>query len=335
MSRPTASAIALLAFSFSLQAQGPAPAPAGLVTGVGNFTHIVENMDRSLAFYRDALGLEPNNIRPDFSSNPGITKMLGAPATVQSKVSTLKIPGSAMGVELIEYKGVEHKAAHPHFYDPGAANLALRVRDVDAIFERLKKIDTKVLTKAGGPTMVNNTKVVFVQDPDGFVVEIGQAQPGAKTTAPEGSNIIGAAFEATIGDTEKTVAFYRDGAGYPITAGASFNGNQLMAETAGAPGASFRQSRSSIPGTSFPMTFIEFKNIERKPLHTHITDPGTALIQLRVRDADEAAMKLAAAGGTIVSEGGHAAEIAPGRKIALVRDPNNLFLELVGAPPEK
>src|SRR5579871_655514 len=90
MSRPTASAIALLAFSFSLQAQGPAPAPAGLVTGVGNFTHIVENMDRSLAFYRDALGLEPNNIRPDFSSNPGITKMLGAPATVQSKVSTLK-----------------------------------------------------------------------------------------------------------------------------------------------------------------------------------------------------------------------------------------------------
>jgi hypothetical protein len=43
-----------------------------------------------------------------------------------------KVPGLAMGVELIEYKDIERKAQNPRSYDPGAANLALRVRDLDA-----------------------------------------------------------------------------------------------------------------------------------------------------------------------------------------------------------
>ena len=42
------------------------------VIGVGNFSHIVSDLDRALAFYRDGLGLEVTTNQP-FSPNPAIT----------------------------------------------------------------------------------------------------------------------------------------------------------------------------------------------------------------------------------------------------------------------
>lgn len=41
------------------------------IVGVGNFSHIVRDMDRALAFYRDVLGLEVAIDQP-FSPNPAI-----------------------------------------------------------------------------------------------------------------------------------------------------------------------------------------------------------------------------------------------------------------------
>ena len=37
---------------------GAQSAPVSDVVGVGNFTHVVRDMDRAVAFYRDLLGLE-------------------------------------------------------------------------------------------------------------------------------------------------------------------------------------------------------------------------------------------------------------------------------------
>jgi hypothetical protein len=77
------------------------------------------------------------------------------------------------------------------------------------------------------------------------------------------------------------------------------------------------------------VTFIEFKDIDRKPLHTRIQDPGTAILQLMVRDVDSLVAKLKAGGATVVSVGGEAVNIGTNARIAIVRDPNNLFLELI------
>jgi len=76
------------------------------------------------------------------------------------------------------------------------------------------------------------------------------------------------------------------------------------------------------------MTFIEFKDIDRKPLNTRVQDPCTAILQILVRDVDSVLKRVTANGGTIVSAGGEALSIGTAR-IALVRDPNNLFLELI------
>ena len=49
--------VALLFFAASPQPTAQTPATSD-VTGVGNFSHVVRDMDRAVAFYRDVLGLE-------------------------------------------------------------------------------------------------------------------------------------------------------------------------------------------------------------------------------------------------------------------------------------
>ncbi len=295
-----------------------AQAPADEIVGVGNFSHIVQNLDKSLEFYRDVLGLEVAVNQP-FAPNAAIAK-LGNTLGGQSRYAALKVPGSEIGVELIEYKDIQRKPQHPHFYDPGAANMILRVRDLDAVFTKLQKFGATVITAAGKPVTINNTiHVVFVQDPDGFVVELGQGTPSG-------------AFELSVVNSEESVKFYNDLLGFSMKLGAEFNTNKLMAETAGAPGASFRQSRAMIPGTSVSMTLIEFKDIDRKPLKGRVQDPGTAILQLRVHDVVALTKKLKDAGVPVVTTGGEPVEVGPGLKIAIVRDPNNLLLELLQAP---
>ena len=76
-------------------------------------------------------------------------------------------------------------------------------------------------------------------------------------------------------------------------------------------------------------TFIEWKNIEGKKLTGRTQDPGTTVLQLRVRDVTALTAKLKAAGAHVVTTGGVPVEVIPGLKISIVRDPSNVLLELV------
>lgn len=297
------------------------------VVGVGNFSRIVANIDRAVAFYRDVLGLEVTTNVP-FSPNPPIMR-LGNTLGAQSRMMQLRVPGSDMGVELIEYKDIERRVQSPRFVDPGTANQAFRVRDLSRIVARLPGSGAKIITEGGTSTKLNNSQFLFLQDPDGFVVELIEGAAPADSKVPATSNVYGSAFELTVNDSEQSVKFYKDMLGIDMPLGASFNDNQQMARTAGAPGASFRQSRAPIPGSSTVFTLIEFKNVPRTPLTGRVQDPGTAILQLRVRDVDALVKKMKAAGVPIVTTGGEAVEIRPGLKIVIVRDPNNLMLELM------
>ena len=314
----------LLALSPRLTAQNT---PASDVVGVGNFSRIVRDMDRAVGFYRDVLGLEVTTNVP-FSPNPAIMR-LGNTIGAQSRMMQLRVPGSDMGVELIEYKDIERRVQSPRFVDPGTANQAFRIRDLSRVLAKLPGSGAKIITEGGTPTKLNNAQFLFLQDPDGFVVELVEAPAPADSKAPATSNVYGAAFELTVNDSEQSVKFYKDMLGIDMPLGAAFNDNQQMARTAGAPGASFRQSRATIPGSSTVFTLIEFKNVPRTPLTGRVQDPGTAIVQLRVRDVVALVKKMKAAGAAVVTTGGEAVEIRPGLKIAIVRDPNNLMLELM------
>jgi catechol 2,3-dioxygenase-like lactoylglutathione lyase family enzyme len=330
----TAAILVMAAASTCVFAQAPAaqtPAPAGDVVGVGGFSHIVENVERSVAFYRDVLGLEmPNPPRP-FDSTPWIIAMGNTPGA-QSRPAILHIPGSKLGVELIDYKDIERKAVHPRFQDPGAASLILTVRDIDPLMAKLKAAHAHINSKGGEPATIQGANggrghVVFVQDPDGFFIEISQRDPAPATTAPESSNIIGGAFEIIVADLDQTLHIYRDILGFQTLPPTAWDGTKLMMDTAGTPGAQFRRSAATIPGTSVTMAFMEFKDIDRKPLHTNIQDPGTAILQVGVRDIDATVKALKAAGLEVISKNGEPVLNGTSR-FCMLRDPNNLYLEL-------
>ena len=119
----TLPALLVLATGFSpIQAQ--TPAEPGVVVGVGGFSHIVANVEESVEFYRDVLGLEMPNPPQEFAAIPWIIDMGNTPGS-QSRPAHLFIPGSKLAIELIDYKDIDRQAVHPRFQDPGAASLIL------------------------------------------------------------------------------------------------------------------------------------------------------------------------------------------------------------------
>jgi catechol 2,3-dioxygenase-like lactoylglutathione lyase family enzyme len=312
------------------------PAAPGDVVGVGGFSHIVANVERSVAFYRDVLGLEMPNPPRAFDSTPWIIDMGNTPGA-QSRPAILHIPGSKLGVELIDYKDIDRKPGHPNFQDPGAASLILTVRDIDPLMSKLKEAHAHINSKGGEPATIvgpndSRGRVVFVQDPDGFFIEISQRDPAPATTAPPSSNIIGGAFEIIVADLDQTLHIYRDVLGFQTLPPTAWDGTKLMMDTAGTPGAQFRRSSAIIPGTAVMMAFMEFKDIDRQPLHTRIQDPGTAILQVGVRDIDATVKGLKAAGVTVISKNGEPVQNGTSR-FCMLRDPNNLYLELFQRGP--
>ncbi len=284
-------------FALCLMAQtAPPAAPAGEVLGVGNFIHPVANLDKSIEFYRDAIGLQLTGAPGPhlFTANAVVSTLYDAPG-VQSRVASLRIPGSEMAVEMVEFKDIATTPSRPRLQDPGAIILSLTVPDLDAVAARLKQ------AKTNGE--------ILVQDPDGIFIRLTEGK------------VAGAGFGVSIGDTEKTTRFYHDVLGFQVQVGAAFQGP---------PGAQFRRSTALIPGTSFPMEFLEFKGADRKPAHPAIHDPGASVLRLRVRDIDGHREGVQSGGRPVVSTGGEVVSVGRSRAV-IVRDLNNLFLQAMQA----
>jgi catechol 2,3-dioxygenase-like lactoylglutathione lyase family enzyme len=73
------------------------------VVGVGPFLHIVSDLDQSLEFYHGKLGLELNRPPSDqFTDDPAVANLYGVPGK-KFRAAVLKVPGSAMGIELVQW----------------------------------------------------------------------------------------------------------------------------------------------------------------------------------------------------------------------------------------
>jgi catechol 2,3-dioxygenase-like lactoylglutathione lyase family enzyme len=316
---------------------GQTRAPSAAAVGVLGFNHIVNNVERSVEFYRDVIGLGMTEAPKPFAAIPWNMDMGNTPGA-QSRSALLYIPGSTpLILGLTEYRDIDRKAAHPRFQDPGAASLILWVRDMDAMMAKLKGAHAHINSLGGEPGVIpgpngTHTRVVFVQDPDGFFIEIAERNPTPETTAPYSSNVIGGGLEVIVADLGQTLRIYRDILGFDTSKPTEWDGTKLMMDTAGTPGGQFRRSAATVPvanGTSVTVAFMEFKAIDRRPLHTRVQDPGTAIWLVSVRDIDATVSALQAAGVTVISKNRGSVMLNGPPKPCILRDPNNLYLELV------
>jgi hypothetical protein len=82
--------------------------------------------------------------------------------------------------------------------------------------------------------------------------------------------------------------------------------------------------------------FVDFKGTQRRSVQGRIQDFGSTRVQLRVRDLDAAIAAFERFGGEVISTGGRPLALPAGNstlRVAIVRDPNNLFVVLIEAPP--
>jgi len=316
-------------------------AATDVVIGSGNFSPIVQDLDKSLDFYADLLGVDAPGTAPrPFGADPALVNFLGTPAG-QVRFASVRIPGSPMAVEIVDFKDVDRKPLLPRLQDPGAVRLILIVRNIDTLLAHLKQKGVPVVTAGRAPvnlTQGGKARAVVVKDPDGFFVEIRQPDLLPETTAPATSNVVGARFGLTIADTDQTMRVYRDLLGFQPQIDASFSNDKASNDLMATANAQVRRSLATVPGSTLQVEFLEFKGIERKPLGARIQDPGATRLQLRVRDSDAVVKTLTAAGGTVVTTGGDGGPInMRGLRVALVRELNNLFLVIMaqGAPPAR
>jgi catechol 2,3-dioxygenase-like lactoylglutathione lyase family enzyme len=326
-------------------AQAPAPqagpSPTGLVVGSGNFfSPIVGDLDKAVAFYRDGLGLDVQGAPANADTNPALRNMFGLPdASLRWQIGR---PGAMRtGVEIVEITKAGGTALARRVQDPGAFTLIAFVRDLDATLARVKQQGAPIVTRGGVPVSVpfggQNARMVVVADPAGHFVELVQPDRLPETQAPATANVVSVRVRLTVDDVDKAVRLYRDGLGLQARgdAGFPFRKDAGVLNAFGLAGGEYRLAMLEVPTTGLAFELIEFKGLDRKTVRGSIQDPGSTRIQLQVRDVEGAIAALKQAGGAVVSSGGTLVEL-PGRggattKVAIVREPNNLFLVLLQA----
>jgi catechol 2,3-dioxygenase-like lactoylglutathione lyase family enzyme len=129
----------------------------------------VSDIDRSIAFYRDQLGLE--FLRVDVRDPTFSQKASGIPGAV-FKVAFLQAPDHRL--ELIEYKSPPGRKLDLATNNVGCAHIAFEVDDLRGMYARLKAAGvvfaSEPLQIQGGPN--DGGWMVYLRDPDGITVEL-------------------------------------------------------------------------------------------------------------------------------------------------------------------
>lgn len=135
----------------------------------------VADLDRSVAFYRDVLGFEVA-----FAWNPQaayIRELVGYPdADIHAAI--LRLPGSEVMLELLEYRNVDRVPVDTRTANPGTAHIAFFVDDLDTLYTDLAARGVRSVSPPVTPTIGPNEggRAVYLIDPDGIRVELIQTR---------------------------------------------------------------------------------------------------------------------------------------------------------------
>lgn len=143
-----------------------------MITGVVHSGVAVKNLDVSIPFYRDVLGLKARE-REEVRRSRG-DKLAVPGAVIQTCV--LEIPNSEATIELIEYK------EPPSMFNygcpvntPGQVHIAFRVDNIEEQIVKMKKHNVAFCSDnyeiiKDGP--IKGWKWIYFKDPDGTNMEL-------------------------------------------------------------------------------------------------------------------------------------------------------------------
>jgi catechol 2,3-dioxygenase-like lactoylglutathione lyase family enzyme len=284
----------------------------------------VADLDRSVAFYR-ALGLRTEGQVGQPQGLPDLLlKLVDVPKGTRFRNAVMKFPGGDFELELTEFSAMELHPSGPRIQDPGATLLIAQVRNVGAVLARVKSAGATVVTPGGAPIRNERGKslVAAVRDPDGFFVAI--VKPDALPSGDD-SFVISARWATTVQDADANER-YLGSLGFD-TKLTDWDGNDPVLTVLAVDGSQYRSRGAELPDSSVRLSFYQWRNIDRKPARRRIPDPGAPAIGLQVRDLEAAETAIKAAGGSVITQGG-SVQVPGGGKIAFVRDPGGVLIEL-------
>ncbi len=135
----------------------------------------VRDMDASLHFYRDILGLR---YQGELIMEGPETEALFARPGCRARVAYLNGSDAVMAppVELIAFLDGETGAAVPSLFQPSISEICFRVKDIDRVYQHLLAEQVECLsapqtfdfTGAG----FGKSKALYFKDPDGIILEL-------------------------------------------------------------------------------------------------------------------------------------------------------------------
>ncbi len=293
--------------------------------------HVVADLERSLAFYREGLELQVASAPAPLTDSALVHRARATSPTATARAATLDIPGSQLQLQLVQFAGIQGTAFTQRLYDPGVTRFSIQVRDIDRAFNRVKDRGIIVDTISAGPVYTqrprNDTRAVMMRDPDGFVFEFVEAGVMPETDVPASSNIYNARSSLALDSFERALPFYRDLLGFDVP-GEPGPINDAVLALEGTPRANARSARSMPPGSNNMWVLWEFSDIERTRRAPAVQDPGASAISLQVDNLPALLARMAAAGVTVETPGAMAVTMGGSRR-ALVRSPDGLLVELV------
>ena len=132
----------------------------------------VADLDRSIAFYRDVIGLELTD--RGTADEPELSDVLATDG-VTIEYAELSLGGVVL--ELVHYVSGGEDALSVDVKRPGATHIGIAVDDIVPAVQRLREAnalisrDVVTLTE---DTDWNGAKIVYARDPDGVTIELRQ-----------------------------------------------------------------------------------------------------------------------------------------------------------------
>jgi len=148
-----------------------------MITGMSHVGISVVDLDRSIAFYRDLLGM--SLIQQVSMTGPNYDAIMGLKGT-QGRIAVLRTQN--LEIELLEFKRPAPRPVAParHVSDQGISHFAVFVEDVAGLRARLESAGVSFHSRLVYFPSCTTTAVYFC-DPDGNYIELLQENMPAPT----------------------------------------------------------------------------------------------------------------------------------------------------------
>jgi catechol 2,3-dioxygenase-like lactoylglutathione lyase family enzyme len=152
------------------------------LTSVFHTGFTVSDIERSIAFYRDALGMQL--VHRQEGTAPYLATVTGFPG-VRLQIAFLKIsPDDPHVLELLQYVSHPAEPTDRATNRPGNGHLCFKVDDIHAGYRTLCAKGIPVISPPALITAGVNegAYAVYLRDPDGFTIELYQPAPTREAT---------------------------------------------------------------------------------------------------------------------------------------------------------